>query len=297
MQGSLNWDVVRIFLAVAEAGSLSKASARLRISQPTVGRHIDELEAELGVVLLLRTARGAQLTDRGHELARVASPLAEGMGKFLRVATGAQDALEGRVRLAATEIVGVALLMPMLARLQLEYSKIDVDLVLDNRPADLLRGEADIAVRMFAPKEADLIGYRVGELPTALYASRSYVDRHGTPKNWNALLEHRLIGFDIRGPFANLYADVDPRLTSDRFCFRSDSLVAQLEAARQGVGIAGLQVEIASRYSSLQKLLPKTPMPSLPLWLVMHKDIRRGAHVRALFNGLKEQLTAYLAKL
>ena len=292
-----SWSQVRIFVAVAQAGSLTRAADALGSSQPTVGRQLRALEEAVGAALIIRHARGVVLTDKGRDLLDVALEVAERMDAFARVARGAREVLSGTVRIAATEIVGTHILTPLLAGIRPDLPRIDFELVLDNSASDLTRGEADIAVRLFAPRNQDLIGRRLGELPLGLYATAAYLARRGRPESFEALLEHDLIGFDSRGPFAELNATYDPRLTARAFSFRTDSLVAQLEAGRHGAGIAPLQCEIAERYPELQRVLPELPIPPMPLWLLMHEDIRGGAHIRALFSALADGLRDYTANI
>ena len=293
----LDWSQVRIFVAVARAGSLTGAADALGISQPTVGRQLRALEAAVGAALIIRHARGVALTDKGRDLLDIALEVAERMDAFARVARGAREVLSGTVRIAATEIVGTHVLVPILSGIRRDFPHIDIELVLDNRPSDLTRGEADLAVRLFQPVNQDLVGRHLGALPLGLYASATYLARRGPPDTLDALFEHDLIGFDSRGPFADLNAAYDPRMTARAFAVRTDSLVAQLEAGRHGVGIVPLQREIAGRYPELQRVLPTLPIPSMPVWLLMHEDIRGGAHIRAVFNAIADGLAAYIASI
>jgi DNA-binding transcriptional LysR family regulator len=289
----LDWNLLRVFSAVAQTGSLTRAAHQLRSSQPTVGRQVRALEDALGVALIARHGRGIRLTAQGEELAAAALPIKAGVHAFTRLAAGAREELTGTVRIGATEIVGTHVLARILAEMRGELPGIDIELDLDNRTADLLRGEVDIAVRMAAPTHLDLVGRRVGSAPTGLFASSAYFERAGTPETLDALLAHDLIGFDGRGAMADLYAKFDARLTWDRFSFRTDSLVAQLEAARAGAGIAGLQLEIASRYPELVRVLADLEIPPMPVWIVTHGDLRTGAHIRAVFHHIGDALAGY----
>ncbi|MEM9488061.1 MAG: LysR family transcriptional regulator [Myxococcota bacterium] len=292
-----DWSQVRAFLAVARAGSLTGAAEALGSSQPTVGRQLRALEEAVGAALIVRHARGVVLTDKGRDLLEIAVEVAERMDAFARVARGVREVLSGTVRIAATEIVGTHVLTSLLAGIRRDFPHIELELVLDNSASDLTRGEADIAVRLFQPSEPELIGRRLGALPLGFYASAAYLARRGAPDSFDELLEHDLIGFDSRGPFAKLNASYDSRMTARAFALRTDSLVAQLEAGRHGAGIVPLQREIAARYPELQRVLPALPVPPLPLWLLMHKDIRGGAHIRAVFSALADGLSDYVARI
>ncbi len=296
MNDSVDWALARAFLAVARTGSLTAAAERLGSSQPTVSRQLQALEQALGVRLLVRHARGVRLTERARELVGAAEDIDRAMTGFARVAAGARESIAGTVRVAASEIVGTEVLAGRLTELREAHPGVAVELVLDNVPSDLTRGEADIAVRLFRPREAEVIAKLIGSVEVALFASRSYVDRRGTPASMAALFEHDLIGFDSRGPMARAFLTVDPRLTSERFSIRADSLTAQLAAARAGCGIAAIQVPVARRYPELLRidLTDETFASALPFWLAAHEDVHRAAHVRVVWQWCERTLRAYV---
>jgi molybdate transport repressor ModE-like protein len=294
MNDFLDWTSARVFLAVARTGSLTAAGRRLGLSQPTVSRHLQALEENLGARLLVRHARGVRLTDQARELVAAAEQIERAMDGFARVASGARESIAGTVRLAASEIVGVEVLAPRLAELRERHPGLEIELVLANTPSDLARGDAAIAVRLYRPQESELVSKLVGSAQLAFVASRGYLDRCGTPCSLSALLEHELIGFDSRGPMARLFESVDPRLTADRFTIRTDSLTAQLAAARAGCGVAAAQVSIAERYPELVAIELPEAAPAAPFWLTSHTDLRRAAHVRAVWEWCERVLREYL---
>ncbi len=292
---SFDWDAIRSFVAVARHGSLTAAAKALGASQPTLSRHVRALEEAVGGPLFVRFARGVRLTERGRALADEAAHVEEAMVRLSRAVSGTRERLAGTVRVAASEIVGVEVVAPALPTLRARHPGLEVELVLDNSPADLLTGQADLAVRLFRPAQADLVARLVGTVPLALYGHRDYLARHGTPTTVDDLLAHTLIGFDPRGPMARAMETVEPRLTPDRFALRTDSLTAQLQAARAGFGLAVLQRPIAQRYPELVAVeLAFSPF-QVPLWLVTHRDLRTAAPIRAAFTWLEETLAAYAA--
>lgn len=297
MNDSLDWNFLRVFLAVANTGTLTAAAEALGSSQPTVGRQLAQLEAQLGAALVVRHSRGITLTAQGEALWQMAKRVDTQMQAVVRQAKGAQGRLEGTVRISATEMVGVYILMPALARLRAVYPGIALELVLDNGAADLATSQADIAVRMFRPDGQDLVARRVGFIATALFASRDYAARRGLPETLQDILAHDLVGFDRNQVILRAMTQAFPGLSRETFAFRTDSMLAQLEAVRQGAGLGALQVEIARRYPDLVRALPGRLLSKLGMWLVTHQDVRGGAHIRAVFDALGEELTAYSASL
>ncbi len=295
MNDELDWNLLKVFVAVANAGTLTGAARGLGSSQPTVGRQLKLLEAQVGTPLVVRHSRGVVLTQQGQDLLTRARLIDSQMQALLRQARGAQGTLEGTVRLSMTEMVGTYILMPALARLRVVYPDIALELLLDNSAADLLQGEADIAVRMFRPQHLELVGRKVGFIAAGWYASEAYIARCGAPETFADLLgtQHDMVGYNHNPFMLRSMAKFDPRLTRESVRFRTDSMVGQLEAIRQGAGVGVVQVEVAQRFPELVRVLLDTPLPRLDMWLVTHQDVRGGAPVRAVFDGLVRELTSY----
>jgi DNA-binding transcriptional LysR family regulator len=289
-----NWDLCRAFLAVMRAGSLSGAARELGLTQPTIGRQIEELEAQLGVPLFTRSRHGVVPTEAASDLLPHAETMAAAMAALKRAASGGAAAERGTVRLTASETVGGAVLPPMLARFHEAHPGIAIELVLSNKIEDLLRHEADIAVRMVRPKQAALLARHIGWVPISLYAHRTYVARHGVPTTMAELAGHTLIGFDADRWMRDFAADRGVRVTRDLFSLRTDSDLAQLALLRAGYGIAGCQDPLARRDPDLVPVMPGGFQLQLDLWLVMHEDLRASRRVRLLFEHLAAELTAYL---
>lgn len=297
MPAPLDWPAIRTFVAVARAGSLSGGARALDTTQPTASRQIQRLEESVGGALLVRHGRGVRLTARGEKLFEAASAVDAAMATLERGVSGARTEPRGDVRVAASEFIGVDVIVPRLAELRSAYPRVVVELVLDNRASDLTAGEADIAVRLFAPQQLDLIATKIGEVPIGLYASRSYVTTHGAPRDLEDLIaNHALVGFDPRGPMSHGFETVDPRLTPSACALRTDSLEAHLMAARAGFGMAALQRPMAARFPELVEVLPSLPALALPVWLTMHKDVRTGAHVRVTHDWLAEVMRDYIGR-
>lgn len=289
-----NWDLARTFLAVVETGSLSGAARALGLTQPTVGRQIEEFETVLGVPLFTRSRHGVKPTQAALDLKPHVETMAAAMAALKRAASGEAEETRGTVRLTASEFMGAAVLPPMLARFQDTHRGIAIELVLSNRITDLLRHEADIAVRMVPPDQAALVARHIGPLPISLYAHRDYIARRGMPMTLEELTTHAVIGFDADPWGARMLAAQGAPVTRDFFKLRTDSDMAQLAALRAGYGIGGCQDAFARRDPDLVPVLPGTLDIALDCWLVMHEDLRESRRVRLLFDHLAAALTAYL---
>lgn len=294
-----DWNLYRSFLAVLQAGSLSAAARTLGLTQPTLARHLDMLEQELGRQLFLRSQRGLSPTEAALQLRPHAEAMAAASAALLRTASGSDQEVRGTVRITASEVMGLEVLPPILAGLRARHPDLVVELAVSNALDDLLRREADIAVRMVAPAQGALLARRLGTVRIGLHARRVYLERAGRPATLAELAGHSLIGFDretpaIRSLRARLPPPVGRVLSRDGFAFRSDSDLAQLAAIRAGFGIGSCQVPLAARQPDLVHLLPDEFRLELEVWLAMHADLRTTPRCRAAFDGLAAGLLAYL---
>ncbi|MBP1202607.1 DNA-binding transcriptional LysR family regulator [Duganella sp. 1411] len=294
-----NWDLYRSFLSVLREGSLSGAARALGLTQPTVGRHIDALEQALGMSLFTRSQAGFIATDDAWALQPYAETLAATSAALLRAASargrGVDDTITGSVRVTASEAMGVEVLTPMLARLRDSHPGITVELSLSNRIENLLRRDADIAVRMQRPEQDVLVARRIGNIDLGLHAHRDYLERHGTPRTWEDMAGHALIRVDTENAFTRKLAPLLAGLASSRAALRSDSDLVHLSAIRAGMGIGICQVRLAQRDPALVRLLPDLLTIPLDTWLAMHENLRTNPACAATFAALAEALTAYAA--
>jgi DNA-binding transcriptional LysR family regulator len=285
----LSWDHWRSFLAVVDEGSLSGAARVLGLTQPTLGRHIAQMETALATGLFLRSPSGLIATDVALSLVPQARAMAAAAATLRRTASGGQGADTGTVRLAASEVVGAEILPPFLAAFAEDHPAIAVELVLSNRNEDLLRHDADIAVRMQRPTQTALLARRLGPVPLSLYAHNRYAARRGLPDRLESLTEHALIGPESLRGLAGLTLGDRP-VTPALFTYRSDSDLAQLALLRAGLGIGICQERIAARDPALLPVLPGQVRFTLDAWLVMHEDLRASRRVRLLHNVLAQGL-------
>jgi DNA-binding transcriptional LysR family regulator len=288
------WELFRTFLEVVRDGSLSGAARRLALTQPTAGRHIDALEAALGLSLFVRSPRGLAATPAALELVPHAEAMAAASAALRRAASGEAATDRGTVRVTASEIIGCEVLPPILAGFRHQHPGIALELALDNRNQDLLRRDADIAIRMVRPTQSALVARRIGKITIGLYAHQNYVARFGTPTSVAELAAHGMIGFDRDDHSFRSVGSVARQLTRESFGFRCDSDPAQLAALRAGVGIGGCQVNLAARLPELVPVLPGTIQFAIDMWIVMHEDLKATRRVRLLFDHLSIGLTAYV---
>lgn len=286
----LSWDLIRSFQAVADTGSLSAAARKLGLTQPTVGRHIDLIEDQLNMSLFLRGRDGMRLTDKGADLLASAAEMASTATAFERRAAGLEDDIAGPVRISANEIFGVMILPGILTGLLDAHPGLAVELVVDNSPANLTRRDADIALRLFRPTQNDLIARKIADLPLGLYAHRDHIATHGAPESLQDLRHHRFIGFDRDTSLIDAARTMGLSLTPADFAFRCDNILAHIAAIRAGLGIGVTHRGLAARWPELLQVLPEAPLPSLPLWLACHADIRHNKRIRLTMEALAERL-------
>lgn len=291
-----SWDLYRTFLEVVRDGSLSAAARRLGLTQPTAGRHIAALERSIGAALFTRSQRGLLPTRAALELVPHAEAMAAAEAAFRRAASGETSVIGGSVRLTASEIMGCEVLPPILARFCAAHPAIEVELAVSNRVQNLLRRDADIAVRAGRPTQTALIVRKIGSVQIGLFAHRSYLKARGLPEAVADLAHHRLIGFDVDSTSFSAIGETGLGVTRDTFGFRTDSDPAQLAALRAGVGIAGCQHQIAARDNQLVPILPDKIGFRLEIWLGMHEDLRATQRVRLMFDHLAKELASYVGR-
>ncbi|MGU3361433.1 LysR family transcriptional regulator [Methylobacterium sp. M6A4_1b] len=286
-----DWHLWRAFLGVMRAGSLSGAARDLRLTQPTLGRQIAALEQSLGATLFLRARDGLRPTDRALGLLPQAEAMAAAAAALLRGASGDTDAMRGRIRLTASTFLGGLVLPPMLARFHEAHPGVDLELSLSDRTEDLLRRDADLAVRNVAPTQGALVARRIGTAPVRFYAHRADAARRGLPATAAELGRHSLIGRSVHA------ARVRPTLGHDltfAFACACDDDLGLLAALRAGFGIGYCQEGVARRDPDLLPVLPDLVLAEVGIWLVMHEDLRATRRIRALFDHLATGLAGYL---
>jgi DNA-binding transcriptional LysR family regulator len=295
MSLSDDWERQRAFLAVIREGSLSGAARTLELAQPTVRRRVEELEAELRTPLFTRAPSGLIPTERGLMLREHAEAMAMAADAFMRSASAGADEVAGTVRISASDVVAVEILPPILAALREAHPRLVIALSPTNRNEDVLRREADIAVRMVRPKQEALVARWVGSIPLGLHARRDYLARHplGTI---DEIGDHALIGVESDTPVLRAIQDQGFAIGLEDFGFRSDNDLAQLAAIRAGLGIGFCQVPLAARDPELVRVFPDAIQYDLDTWVVAHEDQRGVARIRTVFVALVDGLSNYIGR-
>ncbi len=291
MQNTFDWSLIRSFLAALDHGSALAAARQLKTSQPTVGRHIADLESQLGVVLFERTGRGLVPTATALQLAESARDMEAGALQLTRTLSGTQQQTSGTVRITASVPVAVHLLPPILARMRTELADVQVELVSSNQVSNLLRREADIAVRMVRPQQGTLLAKKIGDVVIGAYAHRHYLARHCPIRQPADLLAHSLIGNDADTSILRGFQAMGFAVGPEAFALRTDDFIVQWQAVRAGLGIGFLADYMARTDPDVMPVLAdKLPIPSLPMWLAVHREIRTNRRIRAVFDYLAEAL-------
>lgn len=292
----LDWNLVRSFVATHDGGSLSAAARQLGSSQPTVGRQVAALEAALGVALFERTRRGLAPTDAARAIVEHARQMQRAAHALEIAASARSERLEGVVRISASEVIAAMVLPTLLARLRQAEPGIGIEVVATNAVSNLLEREADIAVRMVRPRQANVVARRLGTMPIGAYASRDYLSRRPRPRRPADLGTHELL----------LYADDDAiergfrvagiALDAARIALRTADHLVYWQALRAGLGIGFVATLIADDEPALERLaLPDLPVPKLDAWLAVHRELRSSRRIRRVYDFLADALTRRLA--
>ena len=289
-----DWTLMRSFLAVLERGSLLAAARHLGSSQPTLGRHVAELERQLGMVLFERTGRGLVPTQVALSIAGQARAMADSADAIGRILTGQSKQLAGTVRITAVQTVAVHLLPAILARLRAREPGIAIEVVASNAISNLLRREADIAIRMVRPDQGSLITRHIADSTVGAYAHEDYLRRRGVPLTPADLLQHDLIGFDQGDLIIRRLQEIGLSIARDGFVIRSDDHLVLWEALRAGLGIGFAGVWLGDKETGVQRVLPGLAL-AMPIWLTVHREIRSSARIRAVYNFLAQAIPEALA--
>jgi len=291
----LDWALLRSFLAVIDAGSVTAAARQQQGHQPTLSRHLAELEAQLGAPLFERTGRGMLPTATARAIVPAARQMQWAAEQVLQAAWEGREATSGTVRLTTSEVAACWLLPPLLAQLQQQAPGIEVELVASDQVQNLLRREADIALRMTRPQQGTLVARQVGEVRLGAWAHQDYLACAGVPLAPQDLGRHCLIGFDQGTGILDGFARMGLPLHARDFALRTDSQPAYLQLVGAGAGIGFIADYCARSMPGLVPVLPGLPIPPLPCWLVAHRELHGRGVVRRVFDFLAEAVPQRLA--
>ena len=291
-----DWTLVRSFLAVLDAGSLMGAARKLQAQQPTLSRHVAELEAQLGTPLFERTGRGVTPTTAALAIADAARQMEAGADSLARALSVQRESTTGTVRITTSQVAASYLLPSVLAALQAEEPGIAIELAASNQISNLLRREADIAVRMVRPAQATLVARKLADLPIVACAHDSYLQRAGKPRQPLDLLQHRLIGYDRDDLLLRGFAALGFAITRESFALRTDDQVAYGRLIAAGAGIGFVAAYNIRHWPGVVPVLPMLQIPPLPCWLAVHREIRGSRLVRRVYDYLAQAIPAELAR-
>ncbi len=292
---SLDWNDLRYFLAVYREGTLAAAARKLRVRHSTVGRRLDALEQTLGASLFTRTPDGFVPTEAGIGILDLAEQAEQAVDSIERRIAGTDQRIEGTVRIATSEAFS-GFLVRHLAVLHARHPSLIVEVLSGNQVLDLSRDAADLALRMTATPQPDLICKRVGDAGWSLYGAEGYLAQRGTPKSIADLADHDIIAFDetlSQAPGAIWLRD---HAADARVMFRGNSIMAALNGAIIGLGLAVLPCFLAEAEPTLERIFPEV-LGSRELWLVFHPDAARVARVRLVIDFAAEIIAAEAARL
>lgn len=295
MNKTIAWDYYHSFLAVMQEGSLSAAARAIGSTQPTIGRHITELEHLLGTTLFIRNQIGFTPTEAAQSLVEYAQQMDSIASAMERLASNQGEGIQGSVRITTSDVMGIEVLPKILAEIGQDHPKLSLELMLSDKPQDLLNREADIAVRLFRPTQTQLIARRIGKIDIGFFAHQNYLQQHGTPTSINELQSHKLIGFDQLTDYIRSVEKKFPfKLDKNSFAFRTGSNIAQLALIRSAAGIGMCQVPLTKENGHLVRLLEKEFNFEMEAWVTMHEDLRRNPACQLVFNQLAAGLQDYI---
>jgi len=288
MPAKWEWDDVRFFLAASREGSLSGAARALSVDHVTVGRRIAALEERLGAKLLTRTPDGLAATSAGQAILRQCEAMEASAFDIERLVAGHDSQYSGRIRVTTTEVLATHVIVPELAALRERYPQLQVEILTGIRLLDIARREAEIAVRPVRPTAPSLVCRKLGEFGFALYASRDYLARYGTPTRGRGLKGHFLISY-VGTPspgFGPLF--MKESVEGAKIVLRSNDKTVQARGAAEGLGICELSCVFGDEYPGVVRVWPHEEPMLRPIWMVIHEDLRRAARIRLLSVAIAE---------
>jgi len=292
---SPDWTLWRSFGAVIEQGSLSGAARQLGLSQPTIGRHIQSLENELGATLFIRTIKGLEPNASAMRLFEQVKTAQTCLSEATIMGEGSNTRLSGAVRITASTITSHYILPKMLAQIREQFPSIEIELVPSDSAENLLMRECDIAVRMFRPTQLELITKKIGQSAMTCCANMQYLKTNGTPKDVTDLYEIDLVGFDRSELLLSVAKQLGFDLHRSNFILRTDSQTAMWEMIKAGLGVGFAQTVLVNAEPEIKAILPQLVIPPLQIWLTTHKELFTSARIRVIYDLLGQLLGDYFS--
>lgn len=287
---STDWSLFQSFLAVAETGSLSAAARQLGKTQPTIGRHVQILERNLDVTLFRRQVRGMALTEQGEALLEHARDMRRAAEALNLTAAGGATDLKGTVRITASVFVSHHIMPGILAETRRAYPEIGLELVASDLTENLLFREADIAVRMYRPRQLDMVALRLGQIELGFWGASSYLDRVGRPRSLADAMTCDFVGYDRNEDIIRGFREAGFPVTRDFFGVRSDNQTVYWELVRAGCGLGFGSVQAGRADPRLERIPLEIDIPKLEVWLTAHEAVRHTPRVDAVWQILADRL-------
>lgn len=294
MNGEPDWALWRTFAAVVLEGSLSGAGRALGLSQPTVGRHVEALEAQLGLSLFERTLGGLKPNAAALRLYEPVKEAQAALAQAAILAQGAQTEAGGTVRITASTIISNYVLPDILGRARERHPSIALEIVPSDSAENLLMREADIALRMFRPTQLELVTRHLGDIAIVPVAHERYLARRGRPTSLDELMRHDLIGYDRTDAIVEHVRKLGHAISRDNFPLRSDDQTHLWELVKAGLGIGFGQENLALATPGLVVLPIDLKVPKLPVWLTTHRELFTSHRIRAIYDAVAEGLSDYI---
>ena len=289
---NFDWNRARAFMVTAEEGSFSAAARALETTQPTVGRQVAALEAELQVALFERVGHSLSVTPTGLALLEHVRAMSQAATRFSLAAAGKSQSIDGDICITASEVISAYILPPIIADIRRLHPGITVEIIASNAPADLRRREADIAIRSFRPTQPELIARKV---PTAqqarLYATPEYLASIGNPSTAAELATADFLGFDRTEALAKGLQAMGLPVTMENFTLLSESHLVQWELAKAGAGICIMVSELGDAEPAVVPVLADLAPIDVPMWLTTHREVNTSRRVRVVFDLLFDALS------
>lgn len=287
---AFDWNQARAFLATVEEGSLSAAARALGLTQPTLGRQVAALEAQLNVVLFERIGRSLALTPSGIELLDHVRMMREAANRISLTASGQSQSIEGKVRITASDMMSAYVLPQAVTLLREAAPLVEIDIIAANDIRDLQQREADIAIRHIRPEQPDLIARLVIEHTARFYASINYLDKFGRPQSMAEMSDHDFIGFGDNERMLEFLNPLGLSLTVKNFRLGSECGFVAWKMAKNDLGLIIMSDEIAQKSPEMEQVLPGMDPVVFPVWLTAHRELLTSRRIRLVFDLLADFL-------
>lgn len=288
--GDLDWNYLRAFWATAETGSLSAAARSLKLTQPTLSRQVAALEQSIGLLLFERAGRTITLTQAGVELLEHTKDMAEAANRVALAASGQSHKIEGLIRITASDVLSAYMMPGFMRELRDVAPDLQVEIVATNTISDLMRREADIAIRHVRPEQPDLVARLVKEAEGQFYASTNYLDKHGRPSDKADLSHHDFVGFGNPQQMIDYLEPLGISLTARNFRLGSENGIAAWEFVKHGFGLGPMSTDVGDATPGIERALPAMEPILFPVWLVTHREVHTSRRIRLVFDMLADFL-------